>query len=309
VFSSIISEVSKKIKTNTTELNFSGATPKVIFKNIFSYSKNKSSIKHITGDIHYMALITGKNTVLTIHDSGSAIKGNIIKRFYVKLFWFWLPAFLVSRITVISEFTKGELEKIIPFSKKKIRVVYNPLSPMVQFSVNQFNAEQPKILCIGTKSNKNLERLILAVSELNCEITIVGKLTNAQQTLLNVHRINYINKFDLSFQQILELYKKSDIVSFVSTYEGFGMPIIESQAIGRPVITSNFGAMKEIAGDGACYIDPYDIDSIRNGLLTVINNKDYRDNLIQEGLSNANRFKPEIIGSKYYELYKEVLNS
>ena len=84
------------------QLPCEGASPKVLFKNILFAYRNKAKINHITGDAHYIALGLGRNTVLTIHDVQSAMQiNNPLKRLYVKLFWFWLPALMVGRITVI----------------------------------------------------------------------------------------------------------------------------------------------------------------------------------------------------------------
>jgi len=95
---------------------------------------------------------------------------------------------------------------------------------------------------------------------------------------------------------------------FASTYEGFGMPIIEAQAIGRPVITSNIGAMKEVALDTACLVDPYDVESIKNGIQKLIRDEAYRDLMIKKGLKNVERFSLETISNQYIALYKSIKN-
>ena len=85
------------------------------------------------------------------------------------------------------------------------------------------------------------------------------------EDMLRFYSIRYVYKCDLSNQEILDEYMNCDIVSFPSLYEGFGMPIIEGQAVGRVVFTSDLEPMKEIAGDAALLVDPYSIESIRNG--------------------------------------------
>ena len=103
-------------------------------------------------------------------------------------------------------------------------------------------------------------------------------------------------------------YEKCDILSFVSTYEGFGLPIIEAQTCGRVVITSNISSLPEVAGNGAYFINPYDITEIKNGIKELINNSKLRDELIQNGIENVKRFNPEQIANQYKELYQKVLN-
>jgi len=70
----------------------------------------------------------------------------------------------------------------------------------------------------------------------------------------------------LTDAELVEAYRRCDMVVFASLYEGFGLPILEAQAMGRPVITSNFGAMREAAGDGALLVDPYSVESIRDAV-------------------------------------------
>ena len=82
--------------------------------------------------------------------------------------------------------------------------------------------------------------------------------------MLQKHKIDYENVYNLTEQEVLEKYINCDIVSFVSLHEGFGMPIIEGQSIGRPILTSNITPMKEIASNGgAILVNPWDVKSIR----------------------------------------------
>ncbi|NRD20823.1 glycosyltransferase family 4 protein [Winogradskyella eckloniae] len=294
------------INTSLFNVKQSGGGLKTLWSNIAKFKKDKSLIYHITGDIHYMALATGKNTVLTIHDVKSILKGAFIKQLYFKLFWFWIPALCVKRITVISDFTKKELEAVIPFAKQKIRVVHNPVNSLFRFSDYKFNTIQPKVLLLGTKSNKNLENVLTALSSISCEIVLIGKLTQDQKAFVSQLDLNIEYRFDLKLEEIVEAYKACDLLCFASTYEGFGMPIIEAQATGRPVITSNLGAMKEIAANTAYLVNPYDVEDIRSGLVEVIGNAQLRHDLIQKGLENVERFKSNQIAEKYKAIYKEI---
>lgn len=285
---------------------YAGASPLVLFRNINFARIKKKQINHVTGDVHYLILAFRQNSILTIHDVNSALNGNLLKKIYIKLFWFWLPALFVKRITVISEFTKNELENIIPFAKHKIRIIQNPVSSEFVETLYRFRNEKPQILFIGTKSNKNLEKSFEAIKGLVCKAMIIGVLTESQKSLLQEYHIEYENKSNLTFQEIVECYKNSDLVCFASTYEGFGMPIIEAQATGRPVITSDFGAMKEIAQNSACLVNPNDVNSIREAVIKICNNEAYRNQLIIDGLENVKRFQPDHIAKQYIELYKEI---
>jgi glycosyltransferase involved in cell wall biosynthesis len=94
------------------------------------------------------------------------------------------------------------------------------------------------------------------------------------------------------------------MVVFASLYEGFGLPILEAQAIGRPVITSNFGAMREAAGDGALLVDPYSVDEIRAAILRIKNEPAVREELVRKGRGNAEKFRAGLVAACYAELYR-----
>jgi glycosyltransferase involved in cell wall biosynthesis len=303
VFNIILEEIPNSIRV---ELPYSGASVSTIYKNIKYAKRNNNGINHITGDIHYIAIALGKRTVLTIHDIGSAKQKNPLRNFFVKLFWFWLPALCVSKITVISEFTKKELSAIIPFAKRKIGVIHNPVNPQISYIKKNFNSNCPVILHIGTKENKNLPRTITALTGTVCKFIIIGRLNAEQQNLLSLSKLNYENYFDLDYTEIVKCYNQCDIVSFPSIYEGFGVPVLEGNAAGRPVVAGDIPAIREVAGNAACLVNPYDVISIRNGFQKVITDASYRETLVSNGFENVKRFSPEKIANQYQELYKEV---
>jgi glycosyltransferase involved in cell wall biosynthesis len=305
VFLSLLPELEKHIKVNLYETPFNRASPLVIFKNCMFFRKLKF-IRHITGDVHYLAIYSGKHTVLTIHDVGSINNGCLLKRLYLRVFWLWLPCLFVSRITVVSEFTKAELSRIAPFARNKIFVIPNPVGSNFQHNPKKCEENLPVILFVGTKQNKNLDRTLEAIKNLNCQIHIIGPLSVVQENFLIEKGILYKNSINITNEEIIEAYNNCDVLCFPSTYEGFGMPIIEAQAIGRPVVTSNFGAMKEVARNSACLVDPFSVNSIREGLKSVLEDSNYYDELIELGRQNVKFYQPELIARQYLKIYKEI---
>lgn len=283
-----------------------GGGVKAIFHNIRYALKHRTAINHITGDVHYIAIGTGRNTVLTIHDVQSVQYGSAIKKLFLKILWFWIPALIVKRITVISEFTKKELSAIVPFAKDKIVVVHNAFCPSFGYVEKTFNTECPTILHMGTNTNKNLERTIEALKDVKCHMNVIGMLTEGQKILLKKSGISYENHYDVPYSEIVRFYQDCDIVSFPSTYEGFGVPILEANAAGRPIIAGDIEVLHEVAGDAACFVDPYRIESIRDGFINIIENSLYRSELRAKGFENIQRFAPDVIAEKYNNIYRNM---
>lgn len=272
--------------------------------NCFNAALKQADVNHITGDVNYLNLFFRKHkNIVTILDCGLLHGTTGIKHFIAKLFWYTIPIARAEYAVAISQATKDEILKYIKCDPNKIKVIHVSISPVFKRSEKEFNKQKPAILHIGTAHNKNLTGLIKAVTGLNCRLIIVGKLSNTYVKDLEENRIDYENFVDITDEELFEKYKICDLLYFASTYEGFGMPIVEANVVGRPVITSNLLSMPEVAGDAALLVDPYKVDEIRNGIKKIIDNDDYRNELINRGFKNAERFSINKIANEYYQLY------
>ena len=268
----------------------------------------QGDINHITGDVHFLAtLLHKKRTLLTIHDCVSLERLKGWKKRLLFFFWYWLPEKRSSLITVISESTKRELLRYIRCDPDKIKVVYNPVSDSFKPKPKVFCVEKPTILQVGVGDNKNIPCVAKSLKGVSCILRIIGKPMLKQEMALRENGIEYSSISNISDAEVVQEYKNSDMLIFASTYEGYGLPIVEANAIGCPVITSNILSMPEVAGDAACLVNPFDVESIRGGILRVIQDAKYREVLISNGYRNVERFKPKVIAGQYVELYKELL--
>ena len=282
-----------------------------MLKNFVFYRRPKTDIFHITGQIHYITLIfPPEKTVLTIHDLAFLHTRAGIRRFILKKILLDLPVRKLKFITTVSEATKKEIIAQTDCDTDKIRVIENPVDDIFfAGDKKNFNAESPAILQIGTQPHKNLPNLIKAVEGINCRLIIIGKLTEELRSMLDEKQIKFENKYNLDDRAVQSEYQKADIVTFCSFYEGFGLPIVEAQAMKTPVVTSDIEPMRTVAGEGAYLADPNDFLSIRTGIKRIIDDKIFRENLIQKGLKNVERFRPEKIAGQYEALYEEILSA
>ena len=279
-------------------------------KNILFARTRRGDLNHITGDVHYLAMaLPQRNTVLTIHDLGFLLQPNPVLR--TILFWFWLkmPVAKSKVVTTISEATKRDILRYLPgCPPDKIRVIPNPLLPFFHPVPKSFDPVFPTVLLVGTKPNKNLPRQLAALESIPCRIVVNGEKKRELESLFRQHRLPFTWLEHLSADELLQAYAQSDLLLFASTLEGFGMPILEAQAVGRPVITSNCSSMPEVAGEGACLVDPFDVAAIREGVLKVIGDAEYRETLVRNGHENVKRFEAKEVARRYSELYASIFS-
>jgi glycosyltransferase involved in cell wall biosynthesis len=278
--------------------------------NLIEAPFHQGDINHIAGDVNYLALaLDRRKTILTIPDCVGPRFLNGLKHLARVWCWYRLPAQRVSAITVISEFSRTEVLHYTRCAPEMVQVIYCPVPDGFAPSPRPFNVERPVLLQVGTcEQNKNLCRVAEAIRGIPCRLDIIGRLTDRQRQALQHNSVSYTEQWDLSDQEVLQCYRDCDMVIFASSYEGFGMPIVEGNATGRPVVTSNICSMPEVAGSAACLVDPFDCSSIRRGILRVINDHDYRNHLIAQGFENVKRFRADIIAAQYAALYREVLS-
>jgi glycosyltransferase involved in cell wall biosynthesis len=264
-------------------------------------------VNHITGDVHYLALVLPRRrTVLTIHDCSGMEDLSGWRRKLFRWLWLELPMARAAVVTVVSEFTKDQLLRHTSCDAGKIRIVPDPVPVGMSPMPRRFRAEQARILHMGTLPHKNLERVVEALRGVSCSLDIVGRLSPAQLQVLNESGLPFSASHGLSDAEVVEKYRMCDLVVFASLKEGFGMPIIEANAVGRPVVTSNQPPMSEVGAGAACLVDPYDVASIRQGILRVIQDERYRSTLISSGYANAARFASTVVAEEYLRIYSSL---
>lgn len=265
-----------------------------------------ADIYHVTGDITYVALfLPSMKTVLTVPDIGHYLFGlKGFKRWIYKWLWLLLPIRASHTVTAISGETQDNIVRHLGILRDRINIIECCYSALYKPVHRPFNTACPVILQIGTKPYKNVPRLVEALRGIRCRLVLIGHLDDALRQKLIECDTDYVNRIDLTHEEIYRQYIECDIVSFVSIGEGFGVPIIEAQASGRPLITANVPPMSVVAGDAACLVDPLEVSQIREGILRIITDPGYRDKLVERGLRNVTRYSPTAISVQYLDLYR-----
>ena len=269
--------------------------------------RHVSAVNHVTGDVHYLTYFLPRDrTVLTVHDTIMIERAGGLKRALLLLFWFWLPARRAGWMTAISSESKRRLLKLVAFDPDRIVVIPNPVSINFSTSPPPFREGPVRLLHIGTKSNKNLERVIPALEGLDVELTVIGQMTEAQTALLHRHDVAHRTRQGLDDVALRAEYARAEVIVFVSLEEGFGLPIIEAQASGRPVITAARAPMDEVAGNAALLVDPEDIEEIRAAVIQIIESSELRAELVAKGKKNVEQYSATTIARKYADLYTQI---
>jgi len=262
------------------------------------------------GDVNYLAILLSRpNTVLTVHDCEFMERAGPLKRWIYRWLWLELPMRRAAVVVVPTRDVLEDLQRYTSVDPARVRVIPMPVDPMFTPSPMREDAREPMILQVGTRSNKNLERVIRALQGIPCTLVVLGALTPSQRALLEVCRVRYEERLALPREQVADAYRGADVVVFASTKEGFGLPIVEAQASGRPVVAGDRPPLPEVAGEGACLVDPFDVSSIRAGIRRVVEDAAYRRRLVEEGLRNVARFEAGRIAEAHADLYDEVLAS
>ena len=195
VFDVIYQEVYPLIPAKKTFMRHHRANLKSIFFNTQIARASQTEVNHITGDVHYvmLGLDDKNNNIITIHDLVYPEHLSDWKRAILKQLWYKIPLRKANYVTAISQKTATELIELIPEVESKLHIIHDPVSPIFEYRPKQALEPKPRVLHLGTKKNKNLARVILAMEKLNAELVIVGKLDEKSKALLAEKRIDNRN--------------------------------------------------------------------------------------------------------------------
>ncbi len=261
-------------------------------------------------------------TVVTIHDLGY----EYLPQYHKFPHRLWLnksTEYAVAhadKLIAVSEATRDDLMRKLKAEEKKITVIYEGVGMRLdpaslvnskwEVARTKYSVGTHYIIFVGTiQPRKNLIRLIQAFRQL-VDDTAVKELYPKLQLIL-VGRKGWLDKAiyeEAEKQQIPDrvlflghvpddeaatLVKSALCFAFPSLFEGFGIPILDSQSYGTPVLTSNQKPMTEVGGDAALYIDPLSVEAITQGLKKLVTDRKYAELLRQKGLQNVKRFSWE----------------
>lgn len=273
---------------------------------------------------HVVPLFHAKKTVLVVHGLEFEFVPGAYS-FWARLYMRWSiknSCRWASNIIAVSENTKKDLMKLYKVPEEKIKVIYEG----VNVTTSSRQVESPLLekegkgvvkkyfLFIGRlEERKNIIGIIKAFEILKEKYNIPHELILAGGPGYGYESVKYKvesskHKEDIIFSGYVdedrknELLKNAEVFLFPTFYEGFGLPILEAQSTGVSVVASNNSSILEVAGEGAILVDPRKPEQIAEAVQKIINDKNYKDNLLVKGLENVKRFSWEKCAEEISEI-------
>jgi len=270
--------------------------------------------------------IRAKKRVVTTHDvfhlafyETLSLKQKLYAKFVINQ--------AVSRsdlILTVSQFSAEEIRKYTN-TNKSIEVVYNAIDfnkfkviddkSKLDFVKDKYELPNEFLLFVGNvKPHKNLKNLLLAIKDIDIELVIVGKkdgfITGDNEVSTLIKKCNLDNRvFFTGYvddEDIPVIYNLSKLFIFPSLYEGFGIPPLEAQACGCPVVCSNSASLPEVCRDSVIYFNPFDIEDIKEKIEFVMYNENLQNELRNKGFENVKRFSWEESAKKIIEIIERI---
>lgn len=228
-------------------------------------------------------------------------------------------------VVAVSEQTKRDLMEVLGVPEEKIRVLYQSSDPIFWQPVPEDDKEDIKALyhlpekyfvCVGTiEERKNQIAVVEAVGRLaeDVHLVIVGRprthyyfdLQRRIRELRLNRRVHIIQ--NAHFEDFPGLYANAVGSVYVSRFEGFGVPVLESMCCDTPVITSNCSSMPEAGGDAVLYVDPDDVGGIAGCMERLLAEPGLRRELVEKGRRQREKFAPDRVVEKFYSLYDSLV--
>jgi glycosyltransferase involved in cell wall biosynthesis len=245
---------------------------------------------------HRGPLVSGAPLVLTVHDLA------VLR--YPDTFNAWtrtysravLPrlARRARRVIAVSPFTKSEAVELLGLEEERVRVIGHGVTE--PFTPHGDAAGGEYVLAVGTlEPRKNLPRVILAAERAGVDVRVVGARGWGD---VDVESEGFV-----SDEELARLYRGALALVYPSLYEGFGLPVLEAMACGTPVVTSNAGALRDLADGAGVLIDPLDVEAIAGGIEEA---RSRREELRAAGLERAARYTWEAAARATAEVYREA---
>jgi glycosyltransferase involved in cell wall biosynthesis len=286
--------------------------------------KNSVEIYHgLSGELP-IGLLKKIKKVVTIHDL-IFIRYPNLYGFFDRKIYYWKFKYAAKKADVviaISEQTKKDIVDFLSIDSRKIKVIYQGCQDIFkkQYSLEEKDIVAKKytlpgkfILNVGTiEERKNLFTIVKSIKDLDIPLVIIGKKTSYynqihQYILENgmEKRVFYLSKLEAN--ELAIIYQLATIFIYPSIFEGFGIPIIEALFSKTPVITTISGVFPEAGGPDSVYIDPMNVEELKEKIIMLMDNDELRKDISEKGFQFVQKFNNRPIAEQMLNCYRELL--
>jgi len=264
-------------------------------------------------------------SVVTIHDliflKYPQWYSRIDRNIYMRKTWY--SCRFASRIIAISKQTSSDIVRLLKIDPSKIDVIYQGCDPVFyaaaspekkQETLTRYNLIPGYILYVGTiEKRKNLLNVVRAIhhGRIDTPLVIIGRQTpyaSLVKKYIHKHHLENVTFLEnVPNEDLPSLYQMSSLFIYPSTYEGFGIPILEALYSRTPVITTAGGCFPEAGGDYSIYIDPEKIEQISDSIKKILSDDKLRKKMIDKGYEHALKFNDKIIADNMIRVYNLLI--
>jgi len=300
------------------------------FEWVLPYQFKKYKIDVFYSGDTYLSLRSKVPTLLVSHDIAYAHYPDHIRWSHLKHYQYYFPKYhhRADHIVAVSEFTKQDIIEKYKLEPDKVSVGYNA-SPEGFKILDDSKKDQvrqkltngaPYFIYVGSlHPRKNVVNLIKAFDLFKAtyntshKLVLVGRMAWNNEELKEVSK-KLSHKEDIIFtghleHSLPEYLAAADALTYVSVFEGFGIPILESMMSGVPVITSNVSSMPEVAGNAALLIDPKNPEEISEAMFRIVDNVNLRNSLVEKGQGRVNFFSWDDTAKHNWKVLLQLANS
>lgn len=268
----------------------------------------------------------GCKSVVTIHDLNFHNLGHLMSRTRRATLRYFVTqsAKQADHIITGSHFSKKQIVEVLGVPQEKITVTYYGAKPSrgeawgCHELESRYGIRKPFILGLSSTSpHKNMANLVRAFALLRerirgLQLVIAGHPPRQSGELQDTIRRERCAEGVVFTGYVPEpvlsgLYAHAEAFVLPSTYEGFGMPILEAFSHGAPVVCSNAAAIPEVAGDAAAYFEPGDPGAMAEAIAAVVEDQEVRERLVRMGSARVRRFTWDQTAQATLEVYRQVL--
>jgi len=277
----------------------------------------------------YLSLKTDVPSIPVFHDLNFEHYPKDVPVLERKYYRYFFPRYArkASRIVTVSEFSKKDIVNLYDIPPEKVNVVYNganedfmPVNDVVKEETRKtLSGGCPYFIFVGAlHPRKNLARLFQAfdyfkeAQKTDIKLLVVGnkkywtgEIRNAYEGMKNKEEVIFSGR--MAAEDLHKAVASALAMTYVSYFEGFGIPIIEAYRCDTPVVTSNVTSMPEVAGDAAVLVDPFSVKSIADGLEKVALDPELRATMIEKGRARSKLFTWQNSADNLWSVIDSVL--